>query len=160
MDSSSGIGPLQVAEGFDHGLFQLALFLIDWDSTYRERFVRWVPSPDGDLLVVHIVHLDAAWRGFGLEAALTAEAIWSLADGCCAVVADLHPDACPDHGFTAGMPWPPASSAAIGAVWEEIGFRRLPSLYLLDTAEEEPRDLRRQARSRLAALNDAYPNHR
>ncbi|MFF3981113.1 hypothetical protein [Streptomyces sp. NPDC001828] len=155
-DNVSDCAPPTAAEGDDHWLAELSRFLLDWDGSPRARFADMVSSTDGDVLAVHNVCLAAEWHGTGVEAALLAEAIWALADGCCAVVTDSYTNACPDHPPTADTRWSPVPSTVLDGVWPSIGFRRLPSLHLLDTAHDEPRRLRKQARADLAALSHTY----
>lgn len=155
-DNPSNCAPPTAAEGDDHWLSELSRYLLDWDGSPRERFAGMVSSIDGDVLAVHNVCLGEEWHGTGVEAALLAEAIWPLADGCCAVVTDSYTNECPDHTSTADARWPPVPSTVLDTVWQNIGFRQLSTLYLLDTAHEEPRLLRKQARADLAALSDAY----
>ncbi|MER8043729.1 hypothetical protein [Streptomyces sp. NPDC094032] len=157
-DNPSDCAPPSAAEGDDHWLAQLSLFLFDWDGSLRARFADMVSSAEGDVLAVHNVCLAPEWQGTGVEAALLAEAIWALADGCCAVVTDAYTNECPDHPPTADSRWSPVPSTILDGVWRGIGFRRLPpsSLYLLDTAHDEPRILRKRARADLAALSRAY----
>ncbi|MFE4594217.1 hypothetical protein [Streptomyces laurentii] len=157
-DNPTGYSPPYVAEVDDHWLAEISRFLFDWDSSPRARFAEAVSSTDGDVLAVHDVRLAAEWQGRGIEAAVLAEAMWALADGCCAVVADAPVYPCPDHPTKADTRWPPVPSTTHDAVWPGLGFRPFYGMYLLDTARDEPRHLRERARAELAALGDTYRN--
>ncbi|MET8976215.1 hypothetical protein ABZX85_11410 [Streptomyces sp. NPDC004539] len=100
---------------------------------YRAPFQDHITTTDGDLLVLHSVRLDPAWRGFGLGAILVTEAIRTLADGCSAV-------------------------AATTSRWETVGFRLRPAPlgYLLDTRDEGARALGEARRREFGELCDAY----
>ncbi|MGJ5896921.1 hypothetical protein DF268_18620 [Streptomyces sp. V2] len=100
---------------------------------YRPPFHDHITSTDGDLLVLHSVQLDPAWRGFGLGAILVSEAVWTLADGCSAVA---------DTTFR----------------WGAVGFRLRPAPlgYLLDPRDREALALRELQRREFGGLCEAY----
>lgn len=134
MDDRFSPFPFADAESHDAGLSNLVLGVYDLGGGgYRQEFRDAVTSADGDLLVLFDVRLDEAWRGFGLGPVLVSEAIWTLADGCSAVI-------------------------AADPLWESVGFRRRvdPLGHLMDPATEEVRDLRNERRKDLDALADAY----
>ncbi|MFC7816989.1 MULTISPECIES: hypothetical protein [unclassified Streptomyces] len=134
MDDRFSPFPFADAESYDTDLSNLALGVYDLGrGGYRQEFRDAMTSADGDLLVLFDVRLDDAWRGFGLEPVLVSEAVWTLADGCCAVL-------------------------AADPLWESVGFRRRanPLGHLMDPATEEARDLRNERRRDLDALADAY----
>ncbi|MFM9442106.1 hypothetical protein [Streptomyces acidiscabies] len=100
---------------------------------YRPPFGDHITSTDGDLLVLHSVRLDPAWRGFGLGAILVSETVWTLADGCSAI-------------------------ADATSRWETVGFRPRPAAlgYLLDPRDSEALALRELWRREFGELCDAY----
>ncbi len=157
MDERFSPFPFSDAEGYDVGLSHLVLGVYDLGrGGYRQEFRDAVTDCDGDLLVLFDMRLDPAWRGFGLGPVLAAEAVWTLADGCSAVITATHPTELPDA---------PMGEAAFGragekiaALWESVGFRRRAGSlgHLLDPRTDEARDLRNERRRDLDALADAW----
>ena len=157
MDERFSPFPFSDAEAYDTGLSNLVLGVYDLGrGGYRQEFRDAMTSSDGDLLVLHDLRLEPAWRGFGLGPVLAAEAVWTLADGCSAVLAATHITEFPDG---------PMSEAEFGragekitALWESVGFRRRarPLGHLLDPRTDEARDLRNERRRDLDALADAW----
>ncbi|MFC9465663.1 hypothetical protein [Streptomyces coelicoflavus] len=137
MDERFSPFPFSDAEAYDTDLSNLVLGVYDLGrGGYRQEFRDAVTTCDGDLLVLFDVRLDPAWRGFGLGPVLVAEAVWTLADGCSAVLAASHGS----------------------ALWESVGFRRRagPLGHLLDPRTDEARGLRNERRRDLDALADAW----
>ncbi|NEB08329.1 hypothetical protein G3I32_05500 [Streptomyces coelicoflavus] len=157
MDERFSPFPFSDAEAYDVGLSNLVLGVYDLGrGGYRQEFRDTMTTCDGDLLVLFDVRLDPAWRGFGLGPVLAAEAVWTLADGCSAVITDTHPTEFPDR------PRPEAeyrrAVEKIAALWESVGFRRRarPLGHLLDPRTDEARNLRNERRGDLDALADAW----
>ncbi|WP_217244869.1 hypothetical protein [Streptomyces sp. AC602_WCS936] len=157
MDDRFSPFPFADAESYDTGLSNMVLGVYDLGrGGYRQEFRDAMTSADGDLLVLFDVRLDEAWRGFGLGPVLVSEAVWTLADGCSAVITDTHPTEFPDR------PRPEAeyrrAEEKIAALWESVGFRRRarPLGHLLDPRTDEARELRNERRRDLDALADAW----
>ncbi|MES4906341.1 MULTISPECIES: hypothetical protein [unclassified Streptomyces] len=140
LDDRFGPHPFEAAESYGTELSDQVLGVYDLaHGGYRQEFREAVTRPDGDLLVLHHVELDPAWRGFGLGPILASEAIWTLVDGCGAVVVDPRDE----RG---------------AARWESIGFRRRvrPLGHLLDPASARPLALRKERRADFDALAESY----
>ncbi|KAF2779457.1 hypothetical protein [Streptomyces sp. OM5714] len=157
MDERFSPFPFSDAEAHDTELSNLVLGVYDLGrGGYRQEFRDTMTTCDGDLLVLFDVRLDPAWRGFGLGPVLAAEAVWTLADGCSAVITHTHPTEFPDR------PRPEAeyrrAVERIAALWESVGFRRRagPLGHLLDPRTDEARDLRNERRRDLDALAGAW----
>ncbi|WP_328561043.1 hypothetical protein [Streptomyces coelicoflavus] len=157
MDERFSPFPFSDAEAYDTDLSNLVLGVYDLGrGGYRQEFRDEMTTCDGDLLVLFDMRLDPAWRGFGLGPVLAAEAVWTLADGCSAVITATHPTEFPDR------PGPEAeyrrAAEKIAALWESVGFRQRtrPLGHLLDPRSGEARDLRNERRRDLDALADAW----
>ncbi|MFA3876518.1 hypothetical protein ABS735_22980 [Streptomyces sp. MMCC 100] len=160
MDERFSPFPFSDAEAYDTDLSNLVLGVYDLGrGGYRQEFRDAMTTCDGDLLVLFDMRLDPAWRGFGLGPVLAAEAVWTLADGCSAVLAATHITEFP------GAPDAPMGEAAfrragekIAALWESVGFRRRagPLGHLLDPRTDEARELRNERRRDLDALANAW----
>ncbi|MFE2594752.1 hypothetical protein ACFXDD_38140 [Streptomyces anthocyanicus] len=157
MDERFSPFPFSDAQAYDTGLSNLVLGVYDLGrGGYRQEFRDAMTSCDGDLLVLFDIRLDPAWRGFGLGPVLAAEAVWTLADGCCAVLAATHPTEFPDARM--GEAAYRRAAEKIAALWKDVGFRwrARPLGHLLDPRSGEARDLRNERRGDLDALADAW----
>ncbi|MFD4755698.1 hypothetical protein [Streptomyces sp. GZWMJZ-114] len=130
LDAPSGRSPALDLEDWDDELFQQAVWMTDWDRTYRAAFTEFVPGASGDVLLVH-----TAWtapQASGFTARFVWEGVRRLADACCAVVAH-RVNECPDH---ARGPWasraPGERPGLPDAVWEEAGFVPMKGGWVLD----------------------------
>ncbi|MDX3229855.1 hypothetical protein [Streptomyces sp. ME19-01-6] len=140
LDDRFGPHPFEAAETHGAELSGQVLGIYDLGhGGYRQAFRDTMTRPDGDLLVLHHIELDPAWRGFGLGPILASEAIWTLVDGCGAVVVD-----------------PKGESDT--ARWESVGFRRRvrPLGHLLDPGSPEALALWKERRADFGALAESY----
>jgi GNAT superfamily N-acetyltransferase len=149
---------LGAAELEDLGLYNTVLPFTSWtgggvEADFRDRVTR--PSPD--LLVMWEARLDPAWRGFGLGPVLAAEAIETLATGCCAVLTCTVTRERPADASARSPEEYRRGEAALAATWQQVGFRYDGSrlLGMLDPAGADCRRSREHLRARRAALADA-----
>ncbi|GAA2679595.1 hypothetical protein [Streptomyces lunalinharesii] len=121
---------------------------------YSAAFEKAVTHPVGDLLILDRVHLDRAWRGFGLGPILAAEAIRRLSGGCCAVAAYPAMGEYPEDREQVTEAYRRQAKKKIAALWESIGFQRFRrGVWLLDTALRQPEELMLARRAELHALS-------
>ncbi|MFE2689690.1 hypothetical protein [Streptomyces mirabilis] len=113
------------AESGDLAVIASAVLGRSGRAGYSAAFEKAVTHRVGDLLILDRVHLDRAWRGFGLGPILAAEAIRRLSGGCCAVAA--YPDMAgyPEDREQLTEACRRQAKKKIAALWESIGFQRL-----------------------------------
>lgn len=161
LDDGRG-GALAAAEVEDTGLYHMVLPLTGWNGPGLEQDLEpYVTKPSPDLLVMYRARLEPQWRGFGLGAYIAAEAVDTLAKGCCAVLTEprTREGAGPRSRMTREE-WVRVN-ARISATWETVGFRPHPrgrsgDLRILDPSGETYRRGHAAVQAHYQALCEAY----